>query len=313
MDQIKCRDMKFTCPILTTLTALLLTIALTAQPLALKKLPWQEEKIDKGLVWLSLHTDQLFSSRQNINVLEVTRRNRVFLAYSQDTLLPTSTFAARDSALAAVNAGFFNTKEGGSVTYLKDNWKRVTGSDSALVAKKSELLEGALLIDRDRWIQIEKTRPEQYYDLSYDSRTALFTGPLLLVDDQISPLEDNAFNNNRHPRTAACLTDKKRLLLVTVDGRNAQAEGMSLPELTRLLQGLGCATAINLDGGGSTTMYIHGKPDNGVVNMPSDNKQFDHAGERPVANALLIKGPPPPPPIPKPAPRQRKPKKGDKQ
>jgi exopolysaccharide biosynthesis protein len=48
---------------------------------------------------------------------------------------------------------------------------------------------------------------------------------------------------------------------------------------------LGCSSAINLDGGGSSTMYIK---DSGVVNYPSDNNQHDHEGERPVSNAILI-------------------------
>jgi exopolysaccharide biosynthesis protein len=46
---------------------------------------------------------------------------------------------------------------------------------------------------------------------------------------------------------------------------------------------------MNLDGGGSTTMYIKKQSDNGVVNYPSDNKQFDHYGERKVANIIYIK------------------------
>jgi exopolysaccharide biosynthesis protein len=48
---------------------------------------------------------------------------------------------------------------------------------------------------------------------------------------------------------------------------------------------LGCTEAINLDGGGSSTMYIK---DNGVVNYPSDNNRHDHEGQRPVSNAILL-------------------------
>jgi exopolysaccharide biosynthesis protein len=51
---------------------------------------------------------------------------------------------------------------------------------------------------------------------------------------------------------------------------------------------LGCKDAINLDGGGSTTMYIKGQPFDGVVNYPCDNKQFDHYGERSVSNVVMI-------------------------
>ena len=48
---------------------------------------------------------------------------------------------------------------------------------------------------------------------------------------------------------------------------------------------LGCTEAINLDGGGSSTMYIK---DSGVVNYPSDNNRHDHDGQRPVSNAIIL-------------------------
>ncbi|MFN3382800.1 MAG: phosphodiester glycosidase family protein, partial [Runella zeae] len=63
-----------------------------------------------------------------------------------------------------------------------------------------------------------------------------------------------------------------------------QSFGVNLPELTFLARQLGCRDALNLDGGGSTTMWI---ADQGVVNYPSDNKKFDHEGERAVSNVLL--------------------------
>jgi exopolysaccharide biosynthesis protein len=63
---------------------------------------------------------------------------------------------------------------------------------------------------------------------------------------------------------------------------------MSLPELTDVLKWLNGKDALNLDGGGSSTLYVKGAGENGIVNYPTDNKQFDHEGERPVANAILI-------------------------
>jgi exopolysaccharide biosynthesis protein len=48
---------------------------------------------------------------------------------------------------------------------------------------------------------------------------------------------------------------------------------------------LGCEYALNLDGGGSSTAWVAGK---GIVNYPSDNKKWDHQGERSVATALLF-------------------------
>ena len=68
-----------------------------------------------------------------------------------------------------------------------------------------------------------------------------------------------------------------------------EARGMSLSELTDLMLSLHCKEAVNLDGGGSTTMWISGKPFDGVVNIPCDNKKFDHTGERAVSNILIAK------------------------
>jgi exopolysaccharide biosynthesis protein len=78
------------------------------------------------------------------------------------------------------------------------------------------------------------------------------------------------------------------VVLFVVDGRAAESAGMSIPELQKTMRWLGCVDAINLDGGGSSAMYVKGEPFDGVVSYPSDNKKFDHAGEREVANAVLL-------------------------
>jgi exopolysaccharide biosynthesis protein len=95
----------------------------------------------------------------------------------------------------------------------------------------------------------------------------------------------NTFNKSRHPRSAIALTKNNRILLVTIDGRHENSAGMSLFELRKLLGWLKATDAINLDGGGSTTLWVKNK----VVNYPSDNKKWDHEGERKVANVILLK------------------------
>ncbi|NLC57220.1 MAG: phosphodiester glycosidase family protein [Armatimonadetes bacterium] len=82
----------------------------------------------------------------------------------------------------------------------------------------------------------------------------------------------------RHPRTAIGWNDR-HLMLVVVDGRRRGfSEGMTFPELAALMQRLGCTEAINLDGGGSSTLWLGGK----VVNLPSDGR------ERAIANGLVV-------------------------
>jgi exopolysaccharide biosynthesis protein len=89
----------------------------------------------------------------------------------------------------------------------------------------------------------------------------------------------------RHPRTAVCVTDDPYIILLVADGRHREAVGFTLTELAKLMHHLGCTDAVNLDGGGSSTMYIEGS---GVVNHPSDNRVFDREGERPVRTLILI-------------------------
>ena len=84
----------------------------------------------------------------------------------------------------------------------------------------------------------------------------------------------------RHPRTAAATLKDGKFLLATIDGRQeGWSVGMTLPELAALLLELGATDAMNLDGGGSTTMFLDGK----IVNKPSDKE-----GERAVGDAILI-------------------------
>lgn len=88
-----------------------------------------------------------------------------------------------------------------------------------------------------------------------------------------------SFGEQRHPRSAVAW-NAEHLYWVLVDGRQAPySDGMSLAELTGLLLELGATHAINLDGGGSSTLVVNGR----VVNRPSDAE-----GERAVANALVL-------------------------
>jgi len=86
--------------------------------------------------------------------------------------------------------------------------------------------------------------------------------------------------NVRHPRSLIGFdADTSHLYLVAIDGRSTASVGMTLAEAADFLRGIGVAQALNLDGGGSTTLVIDGR----IVNSPSDP-----AGERPVGNALLV-------------------------
>lgn len=82
----------------------------------------------------------------------------------------------------------------------------------------------------------------------------------------------------RNPRTAIGYTTDNNLILVAVDGREGSSIGMTLNELATFMQSIGCTGAINLDGGGSTVMYVNGS----VVNSPHQK------GGIPLSNAVIL-------------------------
>jgi Phosphodiester glycosidase len=107
------------------------------------------------------------------------------------------------------------------------------------------------------------------------------SGNHFLVHDGIIRAVDD---REMHPRTAIGVdADTGEVLLLVVDGRSSRSRGYTMVELANLMVDLGADDAVNLDGGGSSTMV--GKNRRGrtaVLNTPSDGFQ------RWVANAVAI-------------------------
>ena len=108
-------------------------------------------------------------------------------------------------------------------------------------------------------------------------------GPGLVEDGEITVNEatevDQAMRSN--PRTAIGMIEPLHYLLVVSDGRTDESEGLTLMELAQVMQDLGCQTAYNLDGGGSSTMWFMGE----VVNVPTDWRSIR---ERSVSDIVYI-------------------------
>lgn len=114
-------------------------------------------------------------------------------------------------------------------------------------------------------------------------RTAIGAGPMLIEDGRIRITADEEvfFGTSiprTHPRTAAGITADGDLLLLVVDGRQPASRGVNLEELAAILWNLDAVDALNLDGGGSSTMVVAG------VRL---NSPVGGAVERPVVSALV--------------------------
>ena len=252
---------------------------------------WQHEGVAEGI---TLHraafTGSLFDANQYLCVLEVAPGARFDIVPAEEhTLEKTTELAGRYGAVAAVNGSFFNMRAPyGSVNYLRvdgqelapneyDGYENVTGGRSIRQTGAVATFQGALYV--------LKADALARWERDIEGEDVVTTGPVLLIGGALEPIVANDFNTRRNPRTAVGRRPDGTVLLVVADGRNQEAAGLTMPELQLVMKALGCADAINLDGGGSTAMVVRGE----VVNHPSDNRRFDAAGERSVANAVVVR------------------------
>ena len=84
-----------------------------------------------------------------------------------------------------------------------------------------------------------------------------------------------------NPRTAIGQIGEGHYVMVVSDGRTDESAGLSVYELAQVMADLGCETAYNLDGGGSSTMYFNGA----VVNNPTSGHGIK---ERSVSDIVYI-------------------------
>jgi hypothetical protein len=131
------------------------------------------------------------------------------------------------------------------------------------------------------------------HDVRLSAKTTIVNGgPELVRDgritgtvkaDGMAPADNVNFYygwvHKRNPRTIAGVDNQGRTVLITADGRGVGSLGLGIGEAAAVAKSFGLQEAINLDGGGSTTMVANGK----VLNTPSDA-----TGERPVGDALVI-------------------------
>jgi Phosphodiester glycosidase len=207
------------------------------------------------------------------------------------TLMRPSEVAARDHYDIAINGDFF----------VVPNTKDIEGKNTGYVEGKFAAPEGTAMTDGHIWHYARRSRP--YLEITSANTAAIVRGRLhqpidpaarqivgggqIIVQNGKAVEYDNAFATRRNPRTAVGISHHgKELTLLVVDGRQpALSIGMTLAELSHEMLQLGCENAINLDGGGSSTL-VYREPtthEPTVLNSPSDTR------ERSVAEVLGIK------------------------
>lgn len=279
---------------------------------------WTVTRINDAITYYEFSgMDDISGVAQRVFVIEWDTTNPAYelrYTWSGDGNV-TSDIFRRENAVVALNAAYEPEstvlKVGGYLYSLMPNDCVMT---TPVPNWKSE---GALYTDRTgRKISIAfdgkgKSIQEQREFYAASSWDNIFTSAPMLIDDyepvgaffsdstltaeqiETYDYEDPVRHQGvRHPRTAVALTADKHFFMVAVDGRRAGlSEGMSARELTRFIQRhINPQYALNMDGGGSTTLCVRGlgEENTHVVNYPSKSKLLDHKGERRLFSHLCI-------------------------
>jgi hypothetical protein len=199
--------------------------------------------------------------------------------------------AEREHLDVAVNGNLFMTKDhlaiaGRATPYFPGNWACAVGwamSDGRLWSTTSA--NASLIVDKGGRIRISR------YDRIPEDAREIVSGSQLLVAEG----RNIASGADLAPRTAAGVDRQgKTLSLLVIDGRRpAYSAGVTLPQLADEMISLGCSEALNLDGGGSSTLAVRNVSTGQIriANYPSDGHDLpiSLSLERPVANVLGIR------------------------
>lgn len=249
-------------------------------PAVLASAAWQECEVALDVTLRRAWLPKLGPGPQSLCVLTIAPASSTTLRVAVPRgLVPTTRQARTAGALVAWNGGFFlpNGRPRGL--------RRSGGVELAPAGAESLATIGwrhhayRVAGSHDDW----QAWPE-----------VLEAGPRLLQAGAVLDHGDKQ-RSTRHPRTAMGVAADGSVVVVTADGRTPLARGLSLEELGEVLLALGCQDAINLDGGGSTTLWAEALEvatagSSGIANHPCDNRRFDAAGERAVADVVLLFG-----------------------
>lgn len=239
----------------------------------------------------SIQIFEIDMSNRNVELIPVFKTAGNVAGSSNER---TSSMAERSHAIAAVNAGFYDTSNrmtnsftlidgqfiGGASTAMRPEGGRsalgFSGNHQA-IPKRTKLSSGFVPASPGDWDKItDAIAGRGHFVTSH--------GVLVTVDNESTT---SSHYDTRHPRTAIGYSlNPYRAWLVTVDGRQPGfSVGMTHMELGQLMADLGIEQSISLDGGGSTTAWVKGE---GVVNSISDSSEREVVSAWTVQSAITM-------------------------
>ena len=244
------------------------------------------EELRPGVKWTSTITTWKGEPR-SINVVSVPKSEfkNLHLTYPSGKV-KTSVQCKEVDALVGINGQYFDNSSGG--TGLARDFLKIDGVVVTEGANnRGDTYASGAFVFSENMADVKKVSKNEGARKLTDPNV-MVCGPHLIDNGTYRSLDQSTTHNtDTHPRTAVAVTYDDCVLFVTIDGRfPGQAVGMPTTLMQEFFTLLGAKSALNLDGGGSTTMYIK---DRGVVNHACDGKNWDNPTERAVNSIIYLK------------------------
>lgn len=227
------------------------------------------------------------NSKYNGYMLVVKDPKRVKVAYTSSMYKKgqtTSEMAMQNNAVAAINGGAFVD------TSSNSNWTGNGGTPTGVIISNGKVVFSDLKTDNSKTECMAITKDGKMLAGKYslnelkalNVQEAVSFKPVLIKDGVPTTLSGSDGARGIAPRTAIGQRADGSIVMMVIDGRDlVSGLGCTITELQSLMLTKGeCVTAINLDGGKSSTMYLNGQ----VINNVSNG-----LGERYIASSIIVK------------------------
>lgn len=186
-------------------------------------------------------------------------------SFGRNVTEATSVIAQAHNAVLAINGDYYGARESGYVIRNGVVYRDSVGENELLCVYADGTMK---VVQPGEYTAQELVEQGVWQAFSF--------GPGIVENGSVSVTQEEEVGKAMasNPRTAIGMISPNHYVFVVSDGRTSESTGLSLYQLAQFMEKLGCTTAYNLDGGGSSTMYFNGR----VVNNPTTNGRIRERG-----------------------------------
>lgn len=253
---------------------------ITAEPVEASRLSepvttdtsYSDENITVELSTYRLHETTVYVADVEITSPDYLKTALAENSYGRNITEKTSAMATSVNAILAINGDYYGAQRSGYVIRNGVLYRNTSSGSEDLVIYR----DGSFGIVSEDEITAEEL-------LTSGAQNVLSFGPALVENGTVAVSENEEVGRAMasNPRTAIGVIDDLHYVFVVADGRTSDSDGLSLYELATFMQSIGCKTAYNLDGGGSSSMVFLGN----LINNPANGRK---SSERSVSDIVYI-------------------------